>query len=136
MWIDYLAGMETEAAESFAEILNRGYTVGLTSVVYQEVVQGVSSRREFEWTSEYLGSQAFYHPRDPVGSYLEAARMYSDCRREGITIRSAIDCIIARVAIEHDLMLLHDDRDFEKTAGVVPDLVLAWAGGNATSNHL
>ena len=125
MWIDYLAGTETEATGRFAEVLDRGYTVGLTSLVYQEVVQGVSSRREFDRTSEYLGSQTFYHPRDPVGSYLEAARIYYDCRRVGITIRSAVGCLIARVAIEHDLMLLHDDRDFEKMAGVVPDLALA-----------
>ena len=99
--------------------------MGLTNLVYQEVVQGVSSRREFDRTSEYLGSQTFYHPRDPVGSYLEAARIYYDCRRVGIIIRSAVDCLIARVAIEYDLMLLHDDRDFEKMAGVVPDLALA-----------
>ena len=125
MWIDYLAGSDTEAAGRLAEILNLGSPVGLTGVVYQEVVQGVSSRRELEQTSEYLGSQTFYHPRDPVGTYREAARMYFDCRRAGITICSAVDCLIARVAIEHDLMLLHDDKDFEKLAEVVDDLVLA-----------
>jgi predicted nucleic acid-binding protein len=99
--------------------------VGLTGVVYQEVVQGVSSRREFEQTSEYLGSQTFFHPRDLIESHREAARIYFDCRRAGVTIRSAIDCLIARVAIEHDLVLFHDDRDFEKMAEVVDDLVLA-----------
>lgn len=125
VWIDYLSGWETGAAERFAGVLDRGYAVGLTSGVYQEVVQGVSSRREFERTSEYLGSQAFYHPKDPVESYLEAARMYFDCRRAGITIRSSTDCLIARVAIEHGLILLHDDRDFEKMASVVPGLALA-----------
>ena len=125
MWIDYLAGTETEATGRFAELLNRGYVVGLTSVVYQEIVQGVSSRREFEQTSEYLGSQTFYHPQDSVGSYREAARMYFDCRRAGITIRSSTDCLVARVAIEHGLMLLNDDRDFEAMASVVPDLALA-----------
>lgn len=125
VWIDYLSGTETEATGRFAEILNRGYPAGLTSVVYQEVVQGVSSRREFEQTSEYLGSQTFYHPRDPVGSYREAARMYFDCRRAGITIRGSADCLIARVAIEYDLLLLHDDRDFEKMAEIIPKLALA-----------
>ncbi len=125
MWIGYLAGTETEAVGRFAKVLNRGYAVGLTGVVYQEAVQGVSSRREFDRTSEYLGSQTFYHPRDPVGSYREAARMYFDCRRVGVTVRSAVDCLIARVAIEHDLVLLHNDRDFEKMAGVVADLALA-----------
>jgi predicted nucleic acid-binding protein len=125
VWIDYLSGAETEAAGRFGEILNRGYAVGLTSVVYQEVVQGVSSRREFEQTSEYLDSQIFYHPRDTIGSYREAARMYFDCRRAGITIRSSADCLIARVAIEHELLLLHDDRNFEKMTEVVPELALA-----------
>lgn len=125
MWIDFLAGTETEAVRRFAEVLDRGHPAGLTGVVYQEVVQGVSSQTEFDRTSEYLGSQIFYRPRDPVGSYREAARMYFDCRRAGITIRSAIDCLIARVAIEHGLMLLHDDKDFENMAGIVPDLALA-----------
>jgi predicted nucleic acid-binding protein len=99
--------------------------VGLTGVIYQEVLQGVYSESEFERVSEYLGSQAFYHPLDPVQSYTEAARMYFDCRRAGITVRSSVDCLIARVAIEHGLMLLHDDRDFEKMAEVVSELVLA-----------
>ncbi len=88
-------------------------------------MQGAASIAKFDYLAGYLGSQTFYHPRDPVGSYLEAARMYYDCRRAGITIRSAADCLIARVAVEHDLVLLHDDRDFEKMAGVVADLVLA-----------
>jgi predicted nucleic acid-binding protein len=105
--------------------LDGGYAVGLTGVVYQEVIQGVSSWDEFERTSEYLGSQTFYHPMDPVESYREAALIYFRCRRAGVTIRSAVDCLIARIAIEHDLMLLHDDRDFEKMAGVVPELTLA-----------
>ena len=125
VWIDYLGGSETEAVGRFAEALERGYPVGLTGVIYQEVLQGVSSESEFERVSEYLGSQTFYHPVDHVESYTEAARMYFDCRRAGVTIRSAVDCLIARVAIEHGLILLHDDRDFEKMAGVVPELDLA-----------
>lgn len=124
-WIAYLAGRETEATGRLAGILYLGVTVGLTRVVLQEVVQGVSSKREFDRVSEYLGSQIFYHPQDPVESYREAARLYFDCRRAGITIRSSADYLIARVAIEHELMLLHDDRDFEKMAGVIPELTLA-----------
>jgi predicted nucleic acid-binding protein len=97
----------------------------LTGVIYQEVLQGVSSESEFERVSEYLGSQIFYHPAEPVESYREAALIYFRCRCAGVTIRSAIDCLIARVAIEHSLMLLHDDRDFEMMAEFEPDLTLA-----------
>lgn len=125
VWIDYLGGAETEVTDRFTEILNWGHTVGLTGAIYQEVVQGVSSREEFERTAEYLGSLTFYHPREPIESYREAAFIYFRCHRAGVTIRSAIDCLIARVAIEHDLLLLHDDRDFENMADVIPEITLA-----------
>ena len=106
-------------------MLDRGYPVGLTGAIYQEVLQGVSSREEFDRLSEYLGSQTFYHPRDPVESHREAALIYFRCRRARVMVRSALDCLIARIAIEHELILLHDDRDFESMAEVITELALA-----------
>jgi predicted nucleic acid-binding protein len=50
--------------------------------------------------------------------------MYQSCRRAGKTPRSSNDCLIARIAVEHSLLLLHDDRDFETIAAVTPDLRL------------
>jgi hypothetical protein len=38
--------------------------------------------------------------------------MYHDCRRQGVTVRSSLDCLIAQCAIEHGLTLLHNDRDY------------------------
>ncbi len=75
--------------------------------------------------SEYLGTQRFYEPRDAAESYRESARMYFRCRGAGITVRSAVDCLIARTAIEHDLVLLHGNRDFENMALVIPELKTA-----------
>lgn len=116
---------ETGATKRFVELEERGYTLGITNLIYQEVLQGAASRDKFDYLAEYLGSQTFYYPRDPIESYREAAFIYFRCRRAGVTIRSAIDCLIARVAIEHDLMLLHDDRDFENMADVIPEITLA-----------
>ncbi|WP_339367618.1 PIN domain-containing protein [Picosynechococcus sp. NKBG042902] len=42
-----------------------------------------------------------------------AARIYYDLRRGGKTVRSTIDCCIAQLALSYDLVLLHQDRDFE-----------------------
>lgn len=72
-----------------------------------------------------MSTQRFYHPWDPVDSYKEAALLYFRCRRGGVTVRSAIDCLIARIAIEHDLFLLHNDTDFENIARIIPELTLA-----------
>ena len=40
-------------------------------------------------------------------------------------MRSTIDCLIARIAIEHSLVLMHNDRDFDFIAGVEPTLECA-----------
>ena len=33
-------------------------------------------------------------------------------RRRGLTVRSVIDCCIAEIALGHEVMLVHDGRDF------------------------
>ena len=58
----------------------------------------------------------------------EASRLYASCRRAGKTPRSSNDCLIARIAVEHDLHLLEDDRDFEAIATVEKGLKLFNAG--------
>ncbi len=50
----------------------------------------------------------------------EAARINFDCRRKGMTVRSAVDCFIAQLVLEEDGILLHDDDDFEKIRSVRP----------------
>lgn len=44
---------------------------------------------------------------------LDAANHYRLLRQRGVTIRSAIDCFIATIAIRSGLPLLANDRDFE-----------------------
>jgi hypothetical protein len=47
-----------------------------------------------------------------------AARIFYDLRRQGLTVRSPIDCCIAQASLENDLILIHNDRDFETIAQV------------------
>ena len=54
------------------------------------------------------------------GGGAEAARIDFELRRRGKTVRSPIDCCIAQIALDHDVLLLHRDRDFEVIAGVRP----------------
>lgn len=124
VWIDYLQQRESEGGTRFAEALERGVPFGITGVIYQEVLQGAASEADFEKLSEYLGTQRFYHPRDPVESYQRAAGLYFRCRRAGVTIRSTVDCLIAQVSIEHDLLLLHSDKDYERMSNVIEELAV------------
>ncbi len=83
-----------------------------------ELLQG--AKDEFEWRrlDEYPASQ--YYLEATEHTWRQAARIYFDLRRSGITIRSTIDCCIACIAIEARVILLHQDSDFEKIAEIRP----------------
>ena len=117
--IDFFKGEKHERIETFRKILHLGVPFGINSFIYQEVLQGAKSEKEYELLKKYLEVQKFYHPKDQRVSFAEAARIYFNCRRKGVTIRSTIDCIIAQTAIEYDLLLLHNDRDFDAIANIV-----------------
>ena len=125
VWLDFFRNRPTQAVIRFEEILAENLPFGITSVIYQEVLQGADSLRDFSQLQEYLATQKFYHPQDPILSYEHAANLYITCRRQGITIRGTIDCLIAQIAIEHQLRLLHNDRDFSQIATVNKKLKLA-----------
>lgn len=124
VWIGYLRQSYRQPVSWFEEILERDLLFGLTGAIYQEVLQGADSEASYEKLRRFLGTQRFYHPADPVASYDAAAAIYFRCRRAGVTVRSTIDCWIAQIAIENNLLLLHDDRDFDFIASVVPELQL------------
>jgi predicted nucleic acid-binding protein len=118
--IDFFKSSKSEAALRFKLVLEQGLNFGITSYVFQEVLQGAKSEKEYKLLRRYLETQRFFHPKDPVDSFAEAARIFFLCRKKGLTIRSTIDCLIAQIAMEHDLLLLHSDQDFHLMADVIP----------------
>jgi len=124
VWVDYLRGTATPQAGALRELLKGDEVVGVAPIILQEVLQGADSDERFEKWRKYFTGLCCYTARDPVASHVEAARMYQSCRRAGRTPRSSNDCLIARIAVEHALLLLHDDRDFQAIAAVTPKLRL------------
>jgi predicted nucleic acid-binding protein len=118
--IHFFKGLESEGSRKFRMVLERGIPFGINSLIFQEVLQGAVSEKEYLTLKKYLETQRFYHLREPIGSYAKAAKIYLDCRKKGITIRSTIDCLIAQTALENDLFLLHEDQDFDLMAKVIP----------------
>ena len=125
VWIDFIRGRSTNGVGRLRALLDRGVVAALTSLIYQEILQGAADEQTFRDYRTYFASQRFLHPLDPIAAHEHAARLYYECRRRGLTIRSSIDCLIARVAIEHGVPLLHDDRDFDAIATAAPGLKLA-----------
>jgi predicted nucleic acid-binding protein len=118
--IDFFRGINNPAKVRFKSILEQDIPFGITALIYQEVLQGAKSEKEYADLNKYLSSQRFFHPKDPIETFAKAARLYFRCRKKGITIRSTVDCLIAQISIENELLLLHNDRDFEAMATVAP----------------
>ena len=122
VWIDFLRN-KTSAASAFTRrLLSADVLVGITEHIYLEILQGASNESSFQTLSEYFSGQRFYAFENSRESYAEAAHLYMACRQRGVTIRSSMDCLIAQTALEHDLVLIHQDRDFLALAEVSPNL--------------
>jgi predicted nucleic acid-binding protein len=117
--IDYLGGKDSAAAHTFQRILDDHIPFGINSFIYQEVLQGVKSEKDFAATKDYLETQTFYSLKDPKESFAAAARIYFECRKKGITLNGTIDCLIIQTAIENELYLLHKDGDFDNAHKVI-----------------
>lgn len=122
VWIDSLRQVDNGPVRFFKALIADRAHYGITGIIYQEVLQGARSRKDFDQLRAYLGSLTFFAPQDPVKTYAEAADLYRLCRERGVSVRSTLDCLIARIAVEHTLLLVHNDRDFTQIARVCPEL--------------
>ncbi len=98
------------------ETLIANRQVLLTRFTQLELLQGSLNEQEWTLLSAYLETQDYVELTSQ--SWQAAARIYYDLRRQGLTVRSPIDCCIAQAALENDLLLVHNDRDFETIAQV------------------
>ncbi len=121
VWIDWLRGSDTDAVR-FVQAREAQEELALTQMIYLEVLQGVSSEHQFVATQKVLGAQTILSPLDELETFEAAAQLYRRARRQGLTIRKSTDCLIAAIALEHDALLVHNDRDFLALAQVVPHL--------------
>ncbi|MCH9644829.1 MAG: PIN domain nuclease [Gammaproteobacteria bacterium] len=124
VWIDFLKQKKTHQVKYFQKILDEGMHFGLTSIIYQEVLQGAATSHDFNMLDKFLSTQKVYKPKHPIESYRLAGKIYFDCRKKGYTIRSTIDCLIAQIAIENNTTLLHNDNDYTYIQKIRPKLKL------------
>lgn len=119
VWIDLLAGRDTEVASKCQELIENGEPVALTDVIYTELLQGVKSPREARLLDAHL--RAFPILRlESLGDFALAADLYRTARRRGITIRKTLDCLIAAPCVRTKAPLLHNDGDFDRLASCTP----------------
>jgi predicted nucleic acid-binding protein len=97
--------------------LEEGSPIATCDTVMMEILAGTTSERAAADLMRLLDRCTFY-PVRPLFDSTGAAAIHRSCRRAGFTPRRLNDCLVAAVALEHDLTVLHRDRDFERIAEV------------------
>jgi len=114
VWIDFFAGRPRPQAAALEQLLQTGEDICICGIVLAEVLQGIRTDSEYTKTKDYFESLVFLPMTH--ATFLLSSQVYRALRKKGITIRTPLDCMIASVAIEHSVPLLHNDRDFDKIA--------------------
>jgi predicted nucleic acid-binding protein len=110
VWIDFFRGRDTVQVKVLESLIGENEDICVCGVILTEVLQGIREDKDYSEASIRFESLILL----PMGprTFKKAAEIYRTLRRTGVTIRNAVDCMIAAVAIEHDIPLLHNDRDF------------------------
>jgi len=111
VWIDYFNGQNTPQTNLLDAALGQR-AIGLGDIILCEVLQGFRDQRDFGLARQSLFQFTIY----TIGGTeiaVKSAENYRSLRRQGITIRKTIDCLIATFVIERGFSLLHSDRDFD-----------------------
>lgn len=120
--IDYFKGIDNERTNKFQFIQDQNIEFGIANLIYLEILQGSKNAEEYNKLKKYLETQLFYGLKNDKSSYEKSATIFMLCRKKGITIRSTIDLIISQIAIENNLYLLHNDKDFDEISKIQKEL--------------
>ena len=111
VWIDFFRGRSTPEVAALERMLKQEEDICTCGVILTEVLQGIRADEDYRRTLSRFDAFLFL----PMGrqTFVSAAQVYRTLRRNGVTIRKPVDCMIAAVAMEHNIALLHNDRDFD-----------------------
>ncbi|MEW6328131.1 MAG: PIN domain nuclease [Thermodesulfobacteriota bacterium] len=111
-FIEFLNKTGSLFDKEIESLISNNEDVAIADIVLTEVLQGIRDDRDYTEVKKSLLSFPVYSPKG-VDSFVAAANLYRKCRKKGLTIRSTVDLLIAQIALENDLALLHNDRDFD-----------------------
>lgn len=118
VWIDYFNGIENKQTENLDRILSE-QSVLIGDIILTEILQGFDSDKEFRLAKQALDPLDCVH----LGGKSLAIKAASDfrfLRSKGVTIRKTVDMLIGSWCIEHEVELLHNDKDFDQIAAQLP----------------
>ena len=109
-WIDFFAARSSPHVVALETLIEQREDICICGIILTEVLQGIRKDTEFRKTRDLFKTLIFLPM--PYTIFLRSAEIYRTLRKKGINIRKSIDCTIASVALENDIPVLHNDKDF------------------------
>lgn len=110
VWIDFLRNKATPQTDKLIELINEREDLCVCGFVLAEVLQGIRDEKQYVITKQQFDNLIYLE--DDQSTFELGATIYRNLRKQGITIRNSIDCLIAATVIQHGVGLLEADRDY------------------------
>jgi predicted nucleic acid-binding protein len=117
-WADFFNGTPSPYVERLETALEDEEDLAVVPIIITEVLQGFRTDTGFQRARRVLIALPVIHPT--VDSHVRAAGLFRSLRRKGITVRGAVDCIIAQTCLDTESILLSPDADFARIARHAP----------------
>jgi hypothetical protein len=114
VFIDFFNGKNSKLSELLIKSIETSEDICTCGLIMTEILQGIRSDKEYDRIRNILSGLLYLPITKNI--FIHASSIYRDIRKHGKTIRSPIDCIIAAICIEHEIELLHNDKDFDNIA--------------------
>lgn len=120
VWVDFIKGVDSRQTQRLEHtIRQQADFVLLTPTIWQEILQGLRTETDFNRTRAILQAFPILAP-DWAEISVQAAWLYFSLRKKGVTVRKSTDCLIAQTALHYDVLLVHNDSDFDLIAAHTP----------------
>jgi len=117
-WVEFLRATGSPAHLAVSAAIREQTAVSTCEPVTMELLAGGRSEQHVTQLRGLLARATLI--RTTATDWEDAARIYRAGRRQGVTIRKLVDCLIASIALRADQPLLHRDADFDAVAQIVP----------------
>ena len=113
-WADFFNGASSPHVDRLDLALNHEEDLAVLPIIITEVLQGFRFEKGFRQAQRVLTALPVVQPT--VDCHVRAALLFRTLRKNGTTVRGAIDCIIAQTCIDLEAVLLSPDSDFRNIA--------------------
>ena len=117
-WADFFNGIDSPHLQRLDTALQQEEDLAVLPIIITEVLQGFGTDSDFERARRILVSFPVIYPT--VQCHVRAARLFRSLRRKGVTVRGAVDCVIAQTCLDIKAELLSPDADFKHIARNTP----------------